>query len=193
MFLIDDGMLVNYDKVLKPLIEDNSAPAGKRDKGKKNNNDFNLGFLQYEGENSRDANVKPRKSRNSKHAFTITSARKNTSAYQMKNVEVRLQKMTIDEERVLEKIREEKKQDHDFTVFGKIQSSNKYTRKVCNDGESDEKTSSEVDESTASDGDDSIDHNTEDSSVKESDAKDTSVNSIADDVFFDTRKERPWF
>ena len=93
MFLIDDAMLVNY-KVLKPHFEDNGYITHKR----KPKRTSDLDFLQYEGEHSDDAKIKPRKSRNSKHAFTITSARKNTSAYQMKNVEVRLQKMSIDEE-----------------------------------------------------------------------------------------------
>ena len=184
MFLIDDGMLVNYDKVLKPLIEDNSGLPGRREKVKRGH-EFDLEFLQYEGENSGDANIKPRKSRNSKHAFTITSARKNTSAYQMKNVEVRLQKMTIDEEGVVRKARTQGKNEHDFpvTVFGNIHNVGEYGKKSCDDEESEEKTSSGLDEFTASEDEGSLVTHTSMSPTKDSDTKDTSSNGVADDLF----------
>ena len=184
MFLIDDGMLVNYDKVLKPLIEDNSGLPVRREKVKRGH-EFDLEFLQYEGENSGDANIKPRKSRNSKHAFTITSARKNTSAYQMKNVEVRLQKMTIDEEGVVRKARTQDKNEHNFpvTVFGNVHNVGEYSKKDCDDEDSEGKTSTDLDEFTASEDEDSVVTNTTMSPTKDSDAKDTSSNGVADDVF----------
>ena len=184
MFLIDDGMLVNYDKVLKPLIEDNSGLPVRREKVKRGH-EFDLEFLQYEGENSADANIKPRKSRNSKHAFTITSARKNTSAYQMKNVEVRLQKMTIDEERVVRKARTQDKNEHNFpvTVFGNVHNVGEYGKRHCDDEDSEGKTSTDLDEFTASEDEDSVVTDTTMSPTKNSDAKDTSSNGVADDVF----------
>ena len=59
MFLIDDAMLVNY-KVLKPHFEENNT--GTNRKKTKRSVDYDLEFLQYEGEHSDDVNVKPRRS-----------------------------------------------------------------------------------------------------------------------------------
>ncbi len=100
MFLIDEGNLWSSDPG-NSKNKDISASLKKRPKStdpvRTKCRDYSFNFLHYKGENSSDRKTKPKKSRNGKRAFTIMSPRKNTSAYRLKRVEVRLQKLNIDE------------------------------------------------------------------------------------------------